>query len=835
MIGKKILFLLLVGVLFTLPASSKSKVKVDLNALISKEADSLGIRSAVKSGDKFFKKGPTHYAKALPFYLKALEKFPDNPELNYLVGKCYLSTNNKKAALTYLLNSEVDIAPDYKLLEGRAYHMNLNFDKAISSYGAYRSSLSSKDWKKQKLIIDKYIRECDAGFRLVKDSAFAEILPLFVVNSEVDDYQPFMAQEDTMLFFTSRRSSGKKQNENFFYVPVNTIFRLNDTLQSVLSPGKKLNVKSHNSILSYNPSKNKYLLYDGKSGGGDLFEVEYKEDKWKTPKAIKGDINTKYKEGSGVYLDYRTLIFSSERADGMGGSDLYISTQDSKGKWKKPVNLGQMINTAYDEEVCGAGKDGKTLYFTSNGHNTMGGKDIFVSILTANGSWTVPQNMGYPINTPDDDFAFIPIDTTGGIICGYRPEGVGGLDILELKYLYPEIVVDDHFSVKLKITDRDDYKNLENVKVDIFNVMNDSLLAVVASDTAGFAYQSFPERIKIGFKYEKEGYESGLHIFDRDLSSDTLFFVPLTMAKKVIKIQDYSFSLMGQIRDEVSENFIRANIKLYDNTNDSLISSVITDTLKGRYSLQLDDYRKPYFVEILSTDYLPLKKIIVFKPDTTANVVYDFNLTPVPDEKSLTFIGRVLDETTQEPVNANMKFINPINQKESTVKPDPETGKYQFLLRDNHSMVVEISADGYFFKFEMLSPTSKDEKLLMHDFLLKPIKKGEKIVLNNILFETGRAVLTKSSYVELDKLVKIMKNSKINVEISGHTDNTGGYDLNKRLSQSRAEAVVKYLLLQGVEENRMKSAGYGPDQPIAPNTTKDGRAKNRRVEMKILD
>lgn len=835
MIGRKSIFLFLACIALFQPGFSKNKVKVDAQQLVSKEADTLGIHDALKLGDKLFKKGPLFYHAALDQYKKVVDVYPDDDALNYLVGKACLSTNNKKGALKYLLHTDKTVAPDYQLLLARAYHMNLMFDEAISAYGAYRSSLKPKDQIKKKALIDKYIRECDNGFKLVKDSSLAEILPLFMVNSESDDYQPFMALDDTMLFFTSRKSTSKKHDENFYYVPVSSVFQLDNESNSVLSPDKKLNLKTHNTALAYNASVKKFLLYNGKVGSGDLFETALENGKWKSPKPISAKINGKYKDGTGTYLDFKTLVFSSERKVGLGGSDLYISYLDENGKWGEAKNIGQMINTSYDEEVCGAGKDGRTLYFTSEGHNSMGGKDVFVSFLTGNGSWTVPKNLGYPINTPDDDFSFLPIDTTGGLICGYRPEGVGGLDILELKFLYPEVVIDDHFSVKIKVTDRESLDGIKDVRVAIFDVMTDSVLDIVYTDLTGFAYKTFPEKLKIGYRYEADGYHKGLQIFERDVEADTLFFVPLEMDKKVTKVVDYGFSLIGQVSDEVSKNFIKSTMRIYDNTNDSLIAAVLTDTIRGRYSVQLDDSRRPYFIEINSKDYVTLKKIIVFKPDTTASVVYDFAMSPVPVEKSLLFTGRVLDEKTRKAVMGEMKFINPINQTETIVYPDSVTGKYKFELRDVHSMVVEIKADGYFFNFEMVAPKDKSERVLMHDFMMKPIKKGEKIVLNNILFQSGKSIIAKTSYVELDKLVKVMQNSKVNVEISGHTDNTGGYDLNKRLSLARATSVVAYLTLKGIDKTRLKTAGYGPDQPIAENATAAGRSQNRRVEMKILD
>jgi outer membrane protein OmpA-like peptidoglycan-associated protein len=116
------------------------------------------------------------------------------------------------------------------------------------------------------------------------------------------------------------------------------------------------------------------------------------------------------------------------------------------------------------------------------------------------------------------------------------------------------------------------------------------------------------------------------------------------------------------------------------------------------------------------------------------------------------------------------------------------------------------------------------------------VKVGKKVVLNNILFELGKAVLTKSSFGELNRLVGILQDSPLmKIEISGHTDNTGSPVINAKLSNDRARAVVEYLVQKGINRTRLTYRGYGSDQPIAENTTAGGRAKNRRVEFKILE
>jgi outer membrane protein OmpA-like peptidoglycan-associated protein len=115
------------------------------------------------------------------------------------------------------------------------------------------------------------------------------------------------------------------------------------------------------------------------------------------------------------------------------------------------------------------------------------------------------------------------------------------------------------------------------------------------------------------------------------------------------------------------------------------------------------------------------------------------------------------------------------------------------------------------------------------------VEVGAKVVLKNIYFETGKAVLKSESFAELDKVVKfLLENSDLKIEISGHTDNVGSLKINTTLSEARAKAVVDYFAKKGIAVEQMVYKGYGPNQPIAPNTTKAGKQLNRRVEFKIL-
>jgi endonuclease/exonuclease/phosphatase (EEP) superfamily protein YafD/outer membrane protein OmpA-like peptidoglycan-associated protein len=170
-------------------------------------------------------------------------------------------------------------------------------------------------------------------------------------------------------------------------------------------------------------------------------------------------------------------------------------------------------------------------------------------------------------------------------------------------------------------------------------------------------------------------------------------------------------------------------------------------------------------------------------------------------------------------------------------KSNSASGDYLIVLPAGRDYSVSANSKGFFFysqSFEIPKDTSYAEIQL--DIALEPIKKGTKVVLNNIFFESGRAELKPISYVELNKAIDLLEDNKTMViEIGGHTDNVGSAELNMKLSEQRAKAVLDYMVLAGIAPERLRSKGYGETTPIATNDTKEGKAKNRRTEFEIVE
>ena len=199
--------------------------------------------------------------------------------------------------------------------------------------------------------------------------------------------------------------------------------------------------------------------------------------------------------------------------------------------------------------------------------------------------------------------------------------------------------------------------------------------------------------------------------------------------------------------------------------------------------------------------------------------------------------GKVIDEDTKEPLFSNIELYD-LNTDEllATFESDEETGRFLLSLPSGKNYSVNVKAEGYLFLSQNFNLTDSASYQEIEQIIeLKKLVVGKEIVLNNIFFEFNKATLLKESKIELDNVYKLLTdNPNIYVEISGHTDNVGSASYNKKLSQERANSVVNYLIEKGITKDRLTASGYGFDKPIAPNTTEEGRQKNRRTEFKIV-
>jgi hypothetical protein len=394
------------------------------------------------------------YSRALEGYLMLDSIQPGNTLYKYHIGICYLNSSAKSLAYPYLeFVYQQEDAPENIMFElARAFHLGMEFEKAIIMYESYKIqiqfiALENRSKKVTETEIDHFIQQCRNGLRYIKDPFLnTSITNLGAnINSEYDDFAPLLNKNEDVLIYTSKRKATKKTKSDpltgQYYENVFISHRTNGSWQEALSIGQPINKDNlHNSAVGLSPDGELLFLYMGNDDrfssriSGDLYISSAQNGQWQNPVTIEA-INSKSWESSAtVSEDESILVISSDRQGGYGGTDLYISRKDQVGNWSTPENLGAYINTKYDEDGPFLHPDGNKLYFSSKGHSSMGGYDIFYTEYREDKKrWTRPVNMGFPINSADDDVYFVwSADGERAYFSSQREDSYGNTDIYML-------------------------------------------------------------------------------------------------------------------------------------------------------------------------------------------------------------------------------------------------------------------------------------------------------------------------------------------------------------------------------------------------------------------
>jgi len=411
--------------------------------------DSKGLREArrnVRDGDRLFEQGGGNMIIALEYYLRAYEFNPDNAILNMRIGECYLNTPRVDKAVEYLEKAVELNVPTLKVyyLLGEAYQQNYRFDEAIEQFNFYRQSLTPQEVIQQRASIDRRIAECNHAKHLINAP-----LRVFIdnmgsaVNSEFDDYSPVLSPDGKIIYFTSRRPLGRNprsdRNDHKYFENIFVTRKVGEQWTTAELLEGKVNSRTHEATAGILPDGKTLYVYRGDKGG-DLFESHFEKDRWGKPRKLPRALRSPGTQETSIVFtsDGNRAYFISDRPGGFGGKDIWTSSRNERGRWSEPVNLGTTVNTEYDEESLYLAPDDVTLYFSSQGHNSMGGFDIFRTVFR-NGRWTRPENLGYPINSPADDLFFVmgPDEKTAWFST-IRKDNFGGSDISQITFLGPE-------------------------------------------------------------------------------------------------------------------------------------------------------------------------------------------------------------------------------------------------------------------------------------------------------------------------------------------------------------------------------------------------------------
>lgn len=433
----------------------------------------------------------------------------------------------------------------------------------------------------------------------------------------------------------------------------------------------------------------------------DFYLSQKKDSVWSIARPMAGNVNTVENEGAqNISQDGEWLVFTGcNRPGGFGSCDIYISYNTPQG-WSEAINLGGKINSnSWESQPC-LSPDKRDLYFASKRMGGYGGIDIYVSHLLPNGRWSDPENMGPQVNTTGDESCpFIHADNQTFYFTSNGWQGYGGNDL---------------FYVRKKSSGA--WSKPMNLGYPI-NTINDEGTIFITADGKTAYYAS-----------DKSDTRGGLDI--------------------------YSFELREDVR--------------------------------------------PY--------------------------------------KTLWVKGRVFDKKTTKGLPSSVELIDLSTKEQLTKVQTDETGNYLITLPVGKDYAFNVNRKGYlFYSDNFLITEHSPDSMYEKNIPLQPIETDASVILKNVFFDVNKFEIKPESQVELDKLVQLlMENPALKIEISGHTDNVGKPADNLVLSNNRAKAVVSYLVSKNIPAQRLVSKGYGETKPIALNTSDEGRAQNRRTEMKVL-
>lgn len=385
------------------------------------------------------------FNEALPLYLRIHRQFPDNDNINYKIGVCLLNNPyDKNKSIRYLQEAAENINPKFKEnsfretgapLEvlyylGIAYRINNQLNKAREYFNMFQVRMDPEIY--DQALVERQIATVDAAESLMKKPIDHDSENLGErINTRFADINPVVSGDETKMAFISRLQFYDAifftEKQNGEWLPPRNIV-----------PELGVDGDVYPTCLSYNGTE--MYIYRNDEFDGNLYVSQLVNGKWTPLRKLNENINTKYWEShASVSKDGKTLYFSSNRKGSFGGLDIFRAERLPNGEWGVATNLGNVINSPYNDDNPFITEDGQKIFFSSYGHYNMGGYDIFMSRKNADGSWAKPVNIGFSINTTDDDQFFNPVKNgQAAYYSRFDPSGNGRHDIHRITIYSPD-------------------------------------------------------------------------------------------------------------------------------------------------------------------------------------------------------------------------------------------------------------------------------------------------------------------------------------------------------------------------------------------------------------
>lgn len=378
--------------------------------------------------------------------------------INYMLGICYLLSPEKKSraekhlaravqniSTTYKadLSSETNAPPLAHFFYGQALHVNYKFDEALVQFGEFSKYVDPKDKEYMKML-EKEVATSNLAKTMVANPINVMITNMGdSVNSPYPDYSPVLDADENTLIFTTRRPSstgGQKTPEGEYFEDIVVSHKdENGNWSKPVSLSENVNSMGHEASINLSPDGQILIVFKDNNGNGDIYFTSFDGTQWSLLKEFGSNVNTEFWESHAcLNADGTVLFFASDRPGGFGGKDIYRCVKLPNGEWSKALNMGENINSEYDEDGAFIHPDGQTFFFSTNGYKTMGGYDIMYATLNEDNKFSNATNIGYPINTTDDDIFYVTSpDGKRGYFSSSKKEGFGEKDLYRITIAEP--------------------------------------------------------------------------------------------------------------------------------------------------------------------------------------------------------------------------------------------------------------------------------------------------------------------------------------------------------------------------------------------------------------
>lgn len=671
--------------------------------------------------------------KALELFEELSKNKPSDPYYRLMEGICYTYFRNKKDLALSILLEVKEKNPTFNEVHfylARAYAVNRDFQKAIETYQTYMSDVNLSDEQKAKA--RQNIIYCQNAEKFTNDSLVVDIVNIgSPINTEHSEYVPVITSDETMLIYTYRgdRSkgglmdkSGKPDPRGEYYEDIMVSYKIGNSWLEPESLGDNINTNGHDASIALSVDGQELFIYKStKTDNGDIYSSTLNGDSWTKPEKLKGDVNTAFWEGSAsLTSDGKKLYFSSNREGGFGDRDLYVAELMPDDSWGNIKNLGPVINTKYDDDAPFIHPDRRTMYYSSKGHNSMGGYDIFYTYLNDDG-WDEPINIGYPINTIDDDrYYVLSADAKTGYYSTAGRSENGTHDVYT--------VSPGHFGKRPILALVVGVVNKDNKPVEaditVTNAATGNLEGKFKSNSSSGKYML---ALTPGNKYK-----IAIEVEGEDTKID---YIDVQSLETYVQVEhDFNFGSNQAVTDIANSN---------------------ENALQGKIDNQIDKYRKESTKE--GYEEMVYKKILKEEGEIQLDGIEYFVEAPVGKENKLTEVPTKQvsypDGTTKTMVGPYKSLLAAEIARQQLIKSDPTLEPLTVKINDNGQ---EKTVKQYYSKNYSRTDFLKD--VTIHDQLTGVEK-------------VDNTEVTKNTATDL------VKNEDVNLEKSKNLEDAGGKNI----------------------------------------------------------